>query len=64
MLKQYWESKVYVIFVCFMLCIFAPLEIYLSNDHFFWFGPSDLLPYLMIGFIISTIVGMFFFSYS
>lgn len=40
-----------IFMVVFVLCVFAPMELYLSNNYYFFFGGEDILPYAM-GFCI------------
>lgn len=40
-----------------MFCIFAPLEIFLTNQTEFWFELLQILPVVLLSF---TVVGMFF----
>lgn len=40
----------------FMICIFAPLEVYLTNVPEFWFRVRNLLPAAGMSFVLSTVV--------
>lgn len=41
---------------CFMFCIFAPLETYLTNVQEFWFQTRDLLPLLLGTFAVVSVL--------
>lgn len=42
--------------VCFMLCIYAPMELHLGNQHEFWFKIEDIMPLAWAMFIIFTVL--------
>lgn len=44
----------------FMLCIFAPLEAFFTNESEFWFNLSHLLPVLLVVFVAFTLSVMAF----
>lgn len=41
---------------CFMLMVFAPLEVYLTNKNEFWFGPKQILPIITCCLAVSILV--------
>ena len=47
-------EKISIIFIgflaAFMLCIFAPLEFYLSNKGYFFFSGGEMIPFILIIF--------------
>ncbi len=43
---------------CFMLFIFAPLEIYLGNQNEFWYDSYMLMPFLIKDFLIASAVSL------
>ncbi|MCI8348237.1 MAG: membrane protein insertase YidC [Firmicutes bacterium] len=47
--------------LAFTLCVFGPLELYLTNHEDLWFGLDAIIPIIAvifsIGFILSTLVG-------
>lgn len=43
---------------CFMLFIFAPIEIYLSNQNEFWYDSYMLMPFLIKDFLIASVVSL------
>lgn len=45
--------------IAFMLCVFAPLDAFLTNGDEFWFSLSQLLPMLLIIFLGTTTVFSF-----
>lgn len=49
---------------CFMLCIFAPLEIYLSNPGEFWYDAYMLFPFCLGLFGALLLVSLLFFGVS
>lgn len=48
----------------FMLCIFAPLNVFFPNQTEFWFSLTDILPMMILAFLIITsilaIIGLVF----
>ena len=40
----------------FMLCVFAPLEAYFANQAEFWFGLSQILPVLLVVFVMVNLL--------
>ncbi len=40
----------------FMLCVFAPLETFFTNESEFWFGLIQLIPVLLIVFVAFSII--------
>ena len=48
-----------IAFVCFTIFFFAPMEIYLSNKGYFFFGGEDVLPFAFL-FFITTLAGSAF----
>lgn len=42
--------------ICFMFCVFAPLDAFFANKNEFWFSLSQLLPMLAIIFAIFTVI--------
>lgn len=48
----------YVLEICiaFMLCIFAPLEMFFLNASEFWFSLSQLLPILLLVFVVFNLL--------
>ena len=49
--------------LCFMLSVFAPLETFFTNETEFWFSLFQLLPLLLMTFVISAVLvtAIFFF---
>lgn len=39
---------------CFLMCVYAPLELYLGNQNEFWFKLGDMLPTAWVMFIVCT----------
>ena len=48
--------------ICFMVCVFAPLDVYFANIEEFWFGVCQLLPICGIA-LITTFLILEVFSY-
>lgn len=48
--------------ICFMFFLYAPLEMYFTNKNEFWFDFYKLAPFMLLIFLITTIVGSFVFS--
>lgn len=44
--------------LCFMLFVFAPAEIYLSNQNEFWYDGYMLMPFLIKDFLIASAVSL------
>ena len=40
----------------FMLCVFGPLNVYFGNITEFWFGLTDLAPFMIIAFVVFFLV--------
>lgn len=67
-IKQRWDkgkmisglkpAVVLTITSCFMLFIFAPIEIYLSNQNEFWYDSYMLMPFLIKDFLIASAVSL------
>ena len=61
MFKKLVPSVFVSIALCFMLLLFAPLEIYLSNTTEFWYDTSILLPFVIKDFFIFLGASLIFF---
>ena len=46
------------LFICFMIFIFAPLEIYLAQKEEFYFGGSDVVPFAILFFVASFVASL------
>ena len=61
--KKVWMNMLCMsLFVCFMICVFAPLEIYFAQKEEFFFGGSDIVPFAGLFFVVAfvaTIIGLF-----
>lgn len=44
-----------VLVACFMLCVFAPMETYLTNITEFWYGYAEIIPSIAFMFVICFI---------
>ena len=38
--------------MCFMLCVFTPMETYILNISEFWYGLGELVPLLLVFFLV------------
>ena len=45
-------------FICFMVFVFAPLEIYLAQKEEFYFGGSDVVPFTVLFFGASFVAAI------
>lgn len=52
--------------MCFMVCLFSPLETFFLNREDFWFGLNELLPYtltvFLVCFLAAWVVFLIFFK--
>ena len=39
---------------CYLMCVYAPLELYLGNQNEFWFKLRDMLPTAWVMFIVCS----------
>lgn len=46
----------------FMLCVYAPMELYLGNQSEFWFGITDIMPMAWAMFAAVVVLGTLFFA--
>ncbi len=65
--EEYNQSVMYSFFIAvciqFMIIVFAPLEIYLSNKDYFFFGGKDLLIFQLPIFAILIVFDSIFFYF-
>lgn len=59
--RDIFTGIILVFQVTFLLCIFAPLDLYFNNGDEFRFELFDLLPLLVIMSIVAALVGIVFF---
>ena len=52
-MNHFKENIILSAAVSFMLCIFAPLETYLTNIGEFWYGIGDMLPVILVTFAVA-----------
>lgn len=55
-MKPYKNYLFLCVALCFMLCVFAPLEIFFTNKDEFWFSLKQLLPIVMSTFIATSVI--------
>ena len=56
------NSLIISVVFAFNLCIFGPLEFFYSNIFEFWFSINQLLPIIIITFVVTSII-IFFLTY-
>lgn len=63
--KELFSGSIITLALCFMLFLYAPLELFFSNRDEFWFDVYILLPVLIITFLAFTItsIGILRFLY-
>ena len=55
------ESAFWVmISICFLVFVYAPLEMFFNNQNEFWFDLSVILPYVLILFLVGVVIGSLF----
>ena len=55
-LKKFLSSELIPLGFSLTLCIFIPLDIYLTNSEEIWFSAKDILPYTILGAALSFIL--------
>ena len=55
--KEIIHAEVVVFFICFMLFIFAPFEIYMSSKESFFFEGYEMIGFFALAFIASGVAG-------
>ena len=50
------NSLIISVVFAFNLCIFGPLEFFYSNIFEFWFSINQLLPIIIITFVVTSII--------
>lgn len=56
--KNLFSGNIVILALCFMLCLYAPLELFFANRDEFWFDVYILLPILFITFLVFAIIGI------
>lgn len=51
-----------IIAACFMLFVYAPIELYISNKDSFWFDVYNLFPPMIVVFVVVCILGITVFK--
>ena len=54
--KEFLHGVIMSFALCFMLFLYAPLEMYINNKNEFWFDIYKLFPIMLVIFLLSTIV--------
>ena len=49
-----------MISICFLVFVYGPLEMFFDNQNEFWFDLSVILPYVLILFLVGTVIGGLF----
>ena len=64
-LREIAEDMIPALFItlsgCFMLCIYAPLDLYFNNKNEFWFSERILISEQMITFLITILIIILFY---